>query len=148
RVVGAADAPDLPESPQAGEALVWMRSGAPRALAVRTVTPRSERRRHVRKYAAGEPGEAESLHLPGPDGKPDPRAFNLMLFVAMGEGVDAETWEFHRRHGDYSRWFRESIKDADLAAAAARIEADAALDPAAARDLLRRAIEERYPLAV
>jgi len=42
----------------------------------------------------------------------------------MAEGVDDETWAFHLRRKDYSRWFRQAIKDDDLADEIERIEAE------------------------
>jgi hypothetical protein len=44
---------------------------------------------------------------------------------------------------EYSRWLRNSVKDADLAAEVATIEQSGA-DPVAARREIRAAIERRY----
>jgi len=49
-------------------------------------------------------------------------AQNLMLFLQIGDGVDDETWQYHLRQGDFSRWFREAIKDENLASAAEQVE--------------------------
>jgi hypothetical protein len=62
----------------------------------------------------------------------------------MADGVDDDTWEHHRRRRDYSRWFRESIKDDDLAAAAEAVERDPTLSPTTSRAKIREAIEQRY----
>jgi hypothetical protein len=35
--------------------------------------------------------------------------------MQLGEGVDDDTWLFHLSEGDYERWFREMIRDDDLA---------------------------------
>ena len=62
----------------------------------------------------------------------------------MAEGLDDETWLFHLRQGDYSRWFRDAIKDEDLAREVEAIEKDEALSPADSRARIREAIEARY----
>jgi hypothetical protein len=67
------------------------------------------------------------------------------MFVQLGEGVDDETWEFHRKNGDYSKWFGDEIKDEQLAAEVADIER-AALNPADSRAAVRAAVDKRYTL--
>jgi hypothetical protein len=62
----------------------------------------------------------------------------------MADGVDDETWLHHLRGGDYSRWFRLTIKDDELAAEASQIEQDLSLGPRQSRAALRAAIEKRY----
>jgi hypothetical protein len=66
------------------------------------------------------------------------------MFSQIADGVDDETWCHHLRQHDYSRWFREAIKDESLADVAAGIECDPALSPAESRARMKRAIEERY----
>jgi len=67
-----------------------------------------------------------------------------MLFSQIADGIDDATWLHHLRRGDYSRWFREKIKDPGLADEAARVEAQADLDPRQSRAGIRAAIERRY----
>ncbi|CAN5895968.1 hypothetical protein BH23PLA1_BH23PLA1_22370 [soil metagenome] len=62
----------------------------------------------------------------------------------MAEGVDAETWRYHLNRGDYSRWFREGLKDEDLADEAKAIERRDELPPQASLDAIRELIERRY----
>jgi hypothetical protein len=100
----------------------------------------------VRKYATGELGEDKSFYFRGPAGQLKLRAQNLVLFIQLAAGVDDETWTHHLRNRDYSRWFREAIKDEGLAAEAAAVEADASLPPEDSRRLIRAAIERRYTL--
>ncbi len=80
--------------------------------------------RHTRKYAEGELGPDRSFYFRGPGNVLNLRAQNLMLFLQIGAGVDDETWEFHRRAGHYSDWFRNAIKNDELADEVAEFEAD------------------------
>ena len=145
--VGAQPPPVLPSTKEPGEALFWPRRPEPRdPVWIRTEPPRSEHRRHVRKYATGELGEDKSFYFRGPAGRLNLRAQNLALFVQLAEGVDDETWLHHLQGKDYSRWFREAIKDEELAAEAAHVEEDASLPPRESRTLIKAAIERRYTL--
>jgi len=83
----------------------------------------------------GELGEDRSFYFRGPHGRLHLRAQNLVLLLQIGDGVDDETWEYHLRCGDYSRWVRESIKDEDLAADVRTIDCRLVVSSAAeARD--------------
>ena len=66
------------------------------------------------------------------------------MFLHLADGVDDETWLHHLRGGDYSRWFREAIKDDILADLARRVEEDPRVDARESRLEIRRRIEERY----
>ncbi len=146
-VVGAQPPLGLPGTKEPGEALLWTRQPQPRdPVWLRTAPPQAEHRRHVRKYATGELGEDKSFYFRGPAGRLNLRARNLALFVQLAAGVDDETWLHHLRLKDYSRWFREAIKDEALASAAASVEEDASLPPKESRALIRAAIERRYTL--
>ena len=140
-------APEVgPEPLEHGTGIVWLRSERPGQppLEVRLSQPEAERQRHARKYATGELGPDVSFYFRGPEGKLNLRAHNLQTFLAMAEGVDEETWSFHLARHDYSRWFREGIKDEELAAEAEAIEDDRGLAAAASRASLRSAVERRY----
>jgi hydroxymethylpyrimidine pyrophosphatase-like HAD family hydrolase len=137
--------PAVPGAPlEPGEAVAWWRMprGAPEKF--RSIPPRAERHRHVRKYAAGELGPDKSFYFVGPHGRLKLRAYNLTLFLQLAEGIDDETWMYHLRRGDYSRWLREAIKDAALADEAQAIEQACDVSPAESRARLRAAIEARY----
>lgn len=113
---------------------------------VRIEPPSAEQRRHTRKYAVGQLPPERSFYFRGPDGKLNLRAHNLMQFLDVAAGVDDETWMYHLRRADYSRWFRDVIKDAELASAAQIVERDRFLSRADALAALRSAIESRYTL--
>jgi HAD superfamily hydrolase (TIGR01484 family) len=135
-----------PVSLPPGEALLWLPPLEAPVEQFRIAPSRATRVRHRRKYALGELGADKSFYFRGPDGQLNLRAQNLMLFMQIAEGLDDTTWLYHLQRGDYSRWFREAIKDDDLSAAAAAIEAQAQLSPAASRQHLKEAIEQRYTL--
>jgi hypothetical protein len=111
---------------------------------MRALIPKAERRRHVRKYSAGELGPDRSFHFRGPDGRLNLRAQNLMIFMQMAEGVDDATWMHHLRRHDYSGWFRDCIKDEALYAEALAVERDEDRSPAESRAAIRELIERRY----
>jgi hypothetical protein len=129
---------------ETGEALLFLCEAERPPRRFRVVPPKGERQRHVRKYAEGKLGDDKSFYFRGPDGRLNLRAHNLELFVQMAEGVDDETWLHHLCAGDYSRWFREAIKDDELGAAVAGIEAQPHPDAAESRKRIREAIEKRY----
>ena len=64
----------------------------------------------------------------------------------MAEGVDDETWLHHLRQGEYSKWFRERIKDPNLADAAADIEHRLADSVSDSRAAIKSLFEEHYTL--
>jgi hypothetical protein len=68
------------------------------------------------------------------------------MFEQLAEGVDDATWLHHLRRGDVSRWFREGIKDEELAREAERIEQDESLSAQESRERIRAAVDQRYTL--
>jgi hypothetical protein len=138
---GLACPPVAAELAQDGVLLLDCDRGSARPL--RIIPGTGDRRRHRRKYAEGRLGEDRSFYFRGPENKLNLRAHNLTMFVELADGVDLATWQWHRRHGDYSLWLRESVKDLELAAEVAAIER-ADTQPAEARRQLRAAVEQRY----
>lgn len=127
----------------AGQALYW-RVGTPEAFVVQIEPTKTERTRHSRKYMEGNLGRERAFYFRGADGKLNLKAHNLLTFLSIGEGVDDDTWLFHLRRGDYSRWLRSQVKDAELAGEIERIERDAALSAPDSRAAIRAAVEKRY----
>ena len=126
-----------------GDAIVWSRSSGEDPIWIRTIPPRGVRRRHVRKYAEGELAPEISFYFRGSAGKLNLRAQNLMVFMQLAEGVDDETWLFHLRNREYSKWFRDVIKDESLADEAARVE-NRDQPASESRAAIKAAIEKRY----
>jgi HAD superfamily hydrolase (TIGR01484 family) len=104
-----------------------------------------QRRRHLRKYSEGRLGDDKSFFFRGSDQRLNLRAQNLTMFVELADGVDGDTWQWHRERGDYSRWIADAIKDSELAAEVTDIECGSA-PHSEARRLLREAIGRRYTL--
>ena len=102
--------------------------------------------RHIQKYAVGDLKSA-SFWFRGPKQIHNLSASNLSLFCPIGRGIDEETWLFHLRRGDYSRWIRENVKDEDLAELVQQIEQNSNLSPQATRSRICDAIEARHTLA-
>lgn len=74
----------------------------------------ADRVRHRRKYTEGNMRD-NSFYFRGPDDRHNLKAQNLTIFCQIAEGIDEETWLFHLYRGDYSRWFRDAVKDTYLA---------------------------------
>jgi HAD superfamily hydrolase (TIGR01484 family) len=106
---------------------------------------RTERARHQRKYAVGDMGK-RSFYFVGPEHQHRLRAQNLVVFSQIAEGIDERTWLHHLRGGDYSRWFRECVKDRYLADQAHSVERRRDLEPDESRKLIRELIAARYTL--
>lgn len=126
------------------DALIWDWRISPHARHMTLVPGPSTHRRHVRKYAEGDLGEDRSFLFRGPKGKLSLRARNVSTFVQMAQGVDGDTWAYHLRRGDYSRWFREHVKDSNLADAVALIESRDDVSPDKKRELVLSEVRERY----
>lgn len=132
-------------SQKMGRAVVWFpRTGEP-PFSIEIIPPRGDRIRHRRKYAEGNMRH-NSFYFRGPDDRHNIRAQNLAIFLQIAEGIDEETWLFHLYRGDYSRWFRDAVKDPYLADQTEHIERRSGLPPIETRNLLRRLIDARYTL--
>lgn len=136
----------LPDRLESGEVLVWFRNSDESPFRFQIKPPRTERHRHMRNYAEGKLGEDKSFYFRGAEDRLNLRAQNLITFIQLAEGVDDETWLYHLQQQDYSRWFRDDIKDEKLAAAATEIEAMSDLSAEESRDRIKAAISQRYTL--
>ncbi|MEZ5587331.1 MAG: HAD family hydrolase [Sedimenticolaceae bacterium] len=128
------------------QAIAWYPHREDPVQPMRILAPRRDRVRHRRKYAEGDM-RYHSFYFRGPEKRHNLKAHNLNIFAQIAEGIDDETWLFHLRRGDYSRWFRDAVKDPYLADQAERIEQRVNLQPEETRNLIRRLIETRYTLA-
>jgi hypothetical protein len=134
--------PKAEATPQADQVLVY---GCDDRLELVTARrPKEKQKRHVRKYAEGELGEDKSFYFRGPESALNLRAQNLSTFMQLADGVDDKTWLHHLRAGAYSQWFRDAIKDDELASEAVPIEQDHSLTAADSRARIRDIVERRY----
>lgn len=142
----AADELDTPE----GCVMCWFVRSGDSPFFMRVTPGKSTRIRHLRKYAVGDMGD-HSFYFRGPAFRHNLAARNLAMFCHIAKGIDEETWLFHLRRGDYSRWLREAVKDGHLADVVRQVElrARAADDPTPeeSRDEICGAIEGRYTLS-
>lgn len=127
------------------EVMVWQRTAGAAPLPAVVIPARSERLRHLRKYAEGNLG-LKSFFFRGPGKRMNLKAQNLVSFCDMATGVDDDTWLHHLRKGDYSSWLRAAIKDEDLSHEVAAIEKASGLTSADSRRMVRDAIDRRYML--
>ena len=128
---------------QKGEALVWQKDQN-KILPLRCSMPSQLLHRHKRKYATGDMG-FDSFYFKGPQNKLNLKANNLITFVQMGTGVDDDTWQYHLLQKDFSKWFRGSVKDGDLAIRTEKIE-EQEKNADVSRKAIFHLIHERYTL--
>lgn len=129
-----------------GEALVWPARGSSHPTRFKSAKPKGEHRRHRRKYVQGALDADESFYFRGRSNKLKLRAENLGLFMRIADGVDDDTWLFHLQRGEYSAWFRQMIKDPELADEAEKIETTKGLSAEESRKRIQEAIARRYTL--
>lgn len=130
---------------KAGQTVIWFPRGGQPPFSASIIHARGDRIRHRRKYAEGDMRH-RSFYFRGPGNRDNLKAHNLAAFSQIAEGINEETWLFHLHRGDYSKWFRDSIKDTYLADQMERIERRANLRPEETRKLVRGLIESRYTL--
>jgi len=140
----------VPESPMdkipKGEALIWHKDSTVPPLHFVIEPGRTERRRHVRKYAEGALPEERSFYFQGPDKRLNLRAQNLIVFTDLADGVDADTWLYHWQRGDVSGWLRRCVKDEELTELVLALEKEVPDDADASRKAVRELIERKYTL--
>ncbi|MEI9413379.1 HAD-IIB family hydrolase [Mesorhizobium sp. Cs1321R2N1] len=131
-------------TPKGDRVLFWRPQARKKLTTVKVIEPRQSLKRHSRKYAEGQLDETGSFYFRGPDDAMNLRAHNLMIFAQMAEGIDDKTWEFHLRAGDYSKWFRQQIRDKDLARETTEAEKDRKLSAEESRKRVLDAVRRRY----
>jgi hydroxymethylpyrimidine pyrophosphatase-like HAD family hydrolase len=128
-----------------GSLVAWFVGDGQPPFSMEVQAARAERIRHHRKYAEGDMRH-RSFYFRGPDSRHNLKAQNLQVFSQIAEGISESTWMFHLRRNDYSRWFRDSVRDSYLADQAERIERRMDLAPSETRLLILELIRARYTL--
>jgi HAD superfamily hydrolase (TIGR01484 family) len=126
-----------------GQALLW-NAGRNEPQLVTLEPTKTDRRRHLRKYAEGSLGDDRAFWFRGPKNKLKLRAQNLITFLDLADGVDEETWLHHWRKGEISDWLRRCVKDEELADNVAAVEREARDDATRSRERVRELIEAQY----
>jgi len=134
-----------PEPLEKGTAFIWPVSGESEAVRFKVEPCLTPRVRHSRKYATADLTPDRCFYFRGPEDKLNLRAQNLTTFLQMLDGVDDETWNFHLERAEYSQWFRDNIKNDELADDAARVEQSGGT-AVETRAGIREAVEQRYTL--
>jgi DNA helicase HerA-like ATPase len=138
------EAPALRNRLDGGEVFVWFREQGKAALEVKIDEPHQLHRRHNGKYAVGDVGEWHSFYFRGQDDGMNLKAKNTCEFVEHSRLLDDAVWEYHLRRKDYSAWFRNVIKDDELAHEIKAIEEDRRLTPHESRDKVCRIVLAHY----
>jgi phosphoglycolate phosphatase (TIGR01487 family) len=128
-----------------GDVACWLVQSGQDPFPMHVIHGKAERIRHLRKYAVGDL-KWHRFWFRGPDNRHNLSAPNLMLFCHIGRGIDDETWLFHLRRGDYSRWIRDSVKDKDLADLVRQVEELSGEDARGSRNRICDVIEAKYTL--
>ena len=125
-----------------GEAIVWENGNKQSPVVISHSTPKQLTKRHIKKYATGNMDYNE-FYFKGPEGKLNLRAYNVVVFMQLAEGVDNETWMFHLKRHDYSEWFKNALHDDELADQAQEIE-NKSNDPKQSKDEILKLIAQKY----
>jgi hypothetical protein len=131
------------EKSDTGNVMGWFWKSSEEPFSFSSTPARLERQRHKRKYAQGELAEERSFYFRGPESKLNLRAHNLATFLQLADGVDDETWLFHLSRGDVSRWFRDEIKDSELASLAQRFEVHP-VSAASSKEQIKAEVQRKY----
>jgi hypothetical protein len=104
--------------------------------------------RHHHKYADAELPQHLRFFFAPSAGRRGPVAANLTQFQHAVDDIDDRVLRTHAEQRDFSRWIRDVLSDAVLAAAVAEIEsACPTTDLAEIRRQLLAVISSRYPQA-
>jgi hydroxymethylpyrimidine pyrophosphatase-like HAD family hydrolase len=120
----------------------WRRDGMPTWFT--PVEPPEGLKRHKHGYLDGDMDPEDRFYFRGPDGKLNLPAQNLRIFMQLGAGVDDKTWQYHLRKGDYTRWFRDIIKDEELADRVEALRKNGSTGPDDSREQLFDFIRKKY----
>lgn len=132
-----------PDDNQTHQALAWNRK-LDKPIWFSRITPHATAQRHVHSLYEGEMDEQLQFVFRGPQSQLCLSTPNLKQFIGIASGVDDATWDFHKTAGDYSNWFRDVIKDHELADEIRRVEQSAGLPPKSSRKAIVELIRERF----
>jgi HAD superfamily hydrolase (TIGR01484 family) len=143
-LVGVAK-PELkpPDDGQMHRAIAWWREkGDPFWL--RRPAPKGEHLRHRHQYFEGDMDPPDRFYFRGPKGELNLAAGNLRTFMELATGVDDETWLYHLHRGDYAEWFRDTIRDEELAVTAEQMQETDNIAAKNSRERINEMIRKLY----
>jgi hydroxymethylpyrimidine pyrophosphatase-like HAD family hydrolase len=132
-----------PEDNQTHHALAWNRK-LEQPIWFSRITPHTTAQRHVHSLYEGDMDDHLQFVFRGPQSQLCLSTPNLKQFISIASGVDDATWDFHKSAGDYSNWFRDVIKDTELAHEIRRVEQTPDLTPESSRKAILELIRERF----
>jgi len=104
-----------------GEAWIWQPETRNEPFTIIAKEPVHVTQRHKRKYVTGVM-EYSSFYFKGPQNKLNLKAYNINIFSQLARGVDDETWLYHLKQHDYSKWFKDALHDTNLAKEIYKVE--------------------------
>ncbi len=132
-----------PEDRRYHQALAWRRDDV-RPIWFSRFAPRSGAQRHQHSYYEGEMDEDFQFVFRGPENKLSLAIGNLKDFVKAAAGIDDETWMFHLKRHDYSKWFGKIIKDDALTREIDDVERTQDLTADQSRELITNHLHDRF----
>ncbi|MGP4057303.1 HAD hydrolase family protein [Mycobacterium sp. 4D054] len=141
-------------SPEGAEAAPWpvaravIRHGGGRPRCFTVAGRRTSHIRHRHKYADVALPQERRFYFQPTDGQAPAPAATMREFGEAMIRLAPETLRFHLERGDFSRWLRHTIADAELAAEVASWEDELAAHHAAEAERIRtrisHAVQKRY----
>ncbi len=132
-----------PEDYRKHRALAWRRDDHGPVWFSR-LAPRAEGQRHQHSYYEGDIDEDLQFEFRGKNNQFSLATGNLNEFMKTAQGIDDETLLHHLSQRDYSKWFRDIIKDDELSTEIEFIERTQDLSPERSRQLVFEHINRRF----
>lgn len=141
--------PDIapPADRQEHRALAWWRKRSGPDW-IRRIESKGEHQRHKHGYLDGDMDPEHRFYFRGPKGELNLAAQNLRIFMQLAEGVSDETWLHHLKQGDYSNWFRNVVRDTEMAQLAEELTRNGEPLANESREQLFELIRRRYETKV
>ncbi|MGV6394096.1 HAD-IIB family hydrolase [Pseudomonas caspiana] len=135
--------PDFPErSPGPEYACLWDLHDGAEVVLLKQLSPMQKHHRHSGKYVAGDVGAWHAFRFPALG----QNASNLTEFLSLSTRLEDSALRDYMSAGDFSKWFREVIRDDVLANKTHQVETDATLAPKEALKQISHLVHSRYHL--
>jgi len=135
--------PDFPErSPGPEYACLWDLRNDKEVALLNQLRPTQKHHRHSGKYVAGDVGAWHAFRF----STLCQSASNLTEFLSLSTRLEDTALRGYMNAGDFSKWFREIIRDDVLANKTHQVETDATLAPKEALTQISHLVHSRYHL--